>query len=95
MRTLATAVLATFIVFLINGCTAQKMTEPMDSEMSSLDKPMEKSMKGETMMEDTAAEMIQPKIVSMDDSMKDKTMMENETAEMMKPTAEAMDKATQ
>ena len=95
MRTLATAVLATFIVFLINGCTAQKMTEPMDSEMSSLDKPMEKSMKGETMMEDTATESMKPKIESMDDTMKDETMMENEAAEMMKPTTEAMDKATQ
>lgn len=71
------------------------MMEPMDSEMSSMDKPVEKSMKDETMMEDTATESMKPKIESMDDAMKDKTMMDTEAAEMMKPTKEAMDKATQ
>lgn len=95
MRTLATAVSAIFIVLLINGCTAQKMMEPMGSEMSSMDKPMENSMKDETMMEDTATESMKPKIESMDDTMKDETMMDNEAAEMMRPTTEAMDKATQ
>ena len=95
MRTLATAVLATFIALLINGCTTQKMMKPMNSEMNNMDKPMEKSMKGETMMDEGATESMKSKKESMDGTMKDETLMENEATEMMKPTTEAMDKATQ
>lgn len=95
MRALSAAVLTTFIALMISGCGHQNMMEPMDSEMSSMDKPMDKTMKDDTMMEDAATETMKPKMESMDDTMKDETMMEDAATEPMKPKMETMGKTMQ
>ena len=93
MRALSAAVLTAFMGLLISGCTGQEMMEPMNSEMSSMDKPMEKSMEADAMMEGAATESMKPKMEGMDDTMKDETMMTDSAANPMKPNMEPMEKA--
>ena len=95
MRALSAAVLTAFMGLMISGCTGQEMMEPMNSEMSSMDKPMEKSMEAEAMIEGAATESMQPKMEGMGDTVKDETMMTDSAAKPMKPKMESMDKAAQ
>jgi hypothetical protein len=92
MKTLATAVLATFMVILISGCSNHDMATSMNSEMSSMDKPAGKTREAGAMMEDTAAEPMKPKMERMDKTMNDETMMEDAAKDPMKPEMERMDK---
>lgn len=95
MRTLSTLAMATFIGLVISGCSGQKMMEAMDSGMSSMDTPMEKSMKDEKMMKDTATESMKPDMKSMQMPMEDNTMMDDTAAKPMKSEAETMDNPMQ
>lgn len=66
MRALSTAVLTAFLGLAVSACVSQKTMESMGSEMSSMDKPMEKSMKDEIMMKDAATDPMKPKMETMD-----------------------------
>lgn len=108
MRVLLATLLTAFIGLMINGCSGQEKGL-MDSEMSSMGKSMESSMKTETMMKDSGAESMKPKAEEMkgsmdsemnsmdkqmESNMKAETMMEDSAAESLKPKVEAMDKTT-
>lgn len=95
MKTLATAVLATFMVILISGCGNHDMAASMNYEMSSMDTPAGKTMEAGTMMEDAAAEPMKPKMEGMDTTMNDETMMEDAGKDPMKPEMESMGTAAQ
>lgn len=95
MRALSAAVLTAFIALVISGCSGQHTMEPMDSDMNSMDKPMDKTMKAEPMMEDAATGSMEPKMESMDTTMKAGSMMENAATETMKPKMDSMDKTMQ
>ncbi len=85
MKTLATAVLATFIVLLLNGCGDKDMTNSMNTEMSSMDKTVDKTMEDKTMMEDATTDPMKPNMETMEKTMKDETMMEDAAKDPMKP----------
>jgi hypothetical protein len=79
----------------ISACSGKNTMEPMDSETSSMVKPMDATMKAEPMMEDAATASKKPKMESMDTTMKAEPMMENDATESMKPKMETMDKTMQ
>lgn len=69
MKTLLSVVLTAIIALVVGGCGGQKMMEPMASEMSSMEKPMDKTMKEKTMMEDSATDTMNAKKEPMEKSM--------------------------
>jgi len=59
MKTVSTIIFAACVALLMSGCGGQKMMEPMDSGMNSMEKPMD-SMGDMKTPADTKDSMIKP-----------------------------------
>lgn len=70
MKTIFTVLISICIAIFINGCSGQKMMEPMDSEMVDMEKPMDSmESKGDDMNKKSMVAPSEPEMMDVKKTM--------------------------